>query len=99
MNTLIPASHNIHKARLLRSLPPFHGSALFHLVGASRMAFFNTGICVQAPNPVLKNAMAKLVSEVIQCRIHIDHGKHDGGKKDADNAGEDDNDHRFHGSH
>lgn len=38
-NTLIPASHNIHKARLLRNLPPFHGSALFHLVGASRMEF------------------------------------------------------------
>ena len=38
-NTLIPAFHNIHKARLLRNLPPFHGSALFHLAGASRMEF------------------------------------------------------------
>lgn len=61
--------------------------------------FLNTGTCVQAPIPVLGNSMAKLVSEVVKCRIHINHGKHDGGEKDADDAGEDDDNHRFHGGH
>ena len=50
---------------------------------------------MQAPIPVLGNSMAKLVSEVVKCRIHVDHGKHDGGEKDADDAGEDDDNHRW----